>query len=154
MLAKSALSLFLPVWQEIKAPICTILKLTAVIKYSQAHLRQRESHCFTAGTPEIHFYHSIAFGKTSLGTIVTSSLLKCENETNEFYKFIPICGPWPLWEVWDACVDMRGQQTHRVPSAFQLTLYGLCSRKVIFCRSMDTGWAPGNPDLQQQRRHE
>lgn len=41
--------------------------------------------------------------------------------------------------------------THRVPSAFQLTLYGFFSRKQMFCLSMDTGWAPGKPALQQQR---
>lgn len=35
----------LVVWllQEIKAQVCKIRKLTAVIKYSQAHLHQRES---------------------------------------------------------------------------------------------------------------
>lgn len=44
--------------QEIKAPICKILKLTAVIKYSPAHLHQRETQCFLAGywNTKISFY--------------------------------------------------------------------------------------------------
>lgn len=37
--------------------------------------------------------------------------------------------------------------TYRVPSAFQLTLYGFCSKSLMFCLSMETGCAPGNPDL-------
>lgn len=65
----------------------------------------------------------------------------------------------------DTCIDISGrgviyckrktheQYTHLVPSAFQLTLYGFCSRKRRFCLSMDTGWAPGKPDLQQQSTH-
>lgn len=64
-------------------------------------------------------------------------------------------GSWNLCEmVWHRKRGMPRHQTHRVPSAFQLTLYGFRLRKAMFCWSMDTGWAPGKPDLQQQRTQE
>lgn len=45
------------------------------------------------------------------------------------------------------CIIFLRSLTYRVPSAFQLTLYGFCSKSLIFCLSMETGCAPGNPDL-------
>ena len=48
------------------------------------------------------------------------------------------------------CITVFGSPTYRVPSAFQLTLYGFCSKSLIFCLSMETGCAPGNPDLKRR----
>lgn len=47
------------------------------------------------------------------------------------------------------CMTIFRSRTYRVPSAFQLTLYGFCSKSLIFCLSMETGCAPGNPDLKE-----